>query len=63
MARNTSDLTPVLHRDCSEFGLCGGLLDQRPRSLGEAVRAISERFDQAEANDEWPEVPLWLYGA
>lgn len=60
MARITSDLTPVLHRDCSEFGLCGGLEGKKPQTVGEAVRAITARFEKAQAAGEWLDRPLWL---
>ena len=55
-----SDLTPVLQEDCSEFGLCGRLEDRRPQTVGEAVRAITARFEKAQASGEKLERPLWL---
>lgn len=61
MARTyVSDLKPVLRVDCSEFGLCGGIEDQRPRCLGDAIRAAVKRYDHAQATGELLETPLWL---
>lgn len=59
MARSDLQLVPLKH--CSEYGLCARLAQKRPATLGEAVRNITERFDDAAEHGEWPALPLWLY--